>query len=378
MSLRKGLLTAAGLAVVATPSGAAPIEFSATARANAGYASNPFLLPGENGGSISIGGSFSPQLTSRTATSVTTLTGDFDRTEYLRNYEHSDNLGVNLNRQQQFSSALSGNAHVGYSTSRGGFDTPEDILDQTTLGARRRLVMGDGGLTWQASARDVVALRVFGSHASYAGRGLSSYDQYGVTGSYSRVLSERTRVGASLSASRTESGISGDTDTVQPNLTLRQQLGPFWSLDGSVGLIFQRTSQLGFRSSSKSVGFDADLCGTYPRWTLCFTASRQTSPSGLGGLRTETYGRVSYDYRLDERSRFNLGASYSTSSAKDRIVPFPREKYVSADAGYSRDLSRRISVGASGSYRRRELRGFGTADGFTGTLNLIAKIGRLS
>jgi hypothetical protein len=372
---------------LAMPAFAAPLEFGGTVEGRAGYATNPFLRVDEDAGSASLGARATGVVTAREATSVTSFTGSYERDEYLRRYSASDALRLELARQQTFSARLMGNASVFYNNSRNAFSNPIsdigiggpviiDPIDTTTIGARRETYGANGGLNYQLDARNRFGLSAFAQHSGYSSSNLSSFDQYGITGSYSRVFSERTTAGLSLTSSRTNSGNFGDTSTYQPNFTLTQRLNAAWVFDGSVGLIFQKTSVGGVSDSSKSVGFNGNLCGTYPRWSLCLSGNRSTSASGFGGLRTQTSVGINGNYKLDTRSSVGLRASTGTSDAKAVLIATPKQRYSSVDVDYDRDLSERIAVRLSAGYRSRKFSGVPEAHGFNALASLIVKLGR--
>lgn len=376
-------LVAASLAM---PAVAAPMELSGTLETRAGYATNPFLRPGEDTGSASLGGRATGVITSREATSVTSLTGSYERDEYLRRYNASDSLRLDLERTQTFSSRLSGSASAFYENSRNAFsntingvvpNTPIiDPFDSSTIGARRELYGANAGLNYQADARNSFGVTVFAQHSGFNAPGLSEFDQYGGTVSYSRVFSEQTTAGVSGTISRTESGRFGDTMTYQPNLTLSQRLNAAWKFDGSVGVILQKTDFGGFTSKSTSIGFTGNLCGTYPRWSLCLTGDRSTSASGFGGLRTQTNFAVNASYRLDVRSRIGLRASTGTSDSEVVTLFAPKQTFTSVDASYDRDLTQRLALRFSTGYRERKFTGQPEAHGFNVLGGLILKLGR--
>ena len=375
----RAVLLGAGAAVASlpAPAAAAPWEFSGRVHGEAGYSQNPYLTAGTGRGSISLSGGIEGQLTQREETGATTLSGFYARQFFINSFEDTDSFGGAIDRQQQFSERLSGSARVGYSSSRNVFTDTVDVIDQVSIGARRKAIDGTASLSWVPSARDSFSVSGFGSHASYGGFGLSDYDSYGATFAYNRTLNEKTTVGLSGTVSHTHSKFFGDTDTVQPNVTAKHKLNSFWTLDGSLGLIFQKTDFGGGSGKSKSVGFDVSLCGKYPRWDLCAQASRSTAASGFGGLRTETTAALRYNYTLDERSRINVNGVVGKSKSVDRALFAPEQTYASIDAGYSRDISRRLSTGVSAGYRYRKFDTAGDAHGFTATINLSAKIGRL-
>lgn len=375
-----------GLVLLATPIGATPAEFAGTASVDLGYASNPFLTTdgaGNSGSAFSVGATVAPSLTWRAARSSTVLAGAYSRSEYLRSgYDASDTFGVSLVRDQTFSERLSGNARISYDNSRNSFAQPDEILDTTTLGSRREAISGDGSLTYRAGSRDILTLTASASKATYNNDFLGDYQSYSGALSYRRVLNSQTSVGVSMGVSRTNADVNGDTTTLSPRVLLDHTFNDRWTFNGSVGLLRQRTrfDQPPFgrvTSKSNGIGFDADLCRKAPRTNLCLTASRDTTASGLGGARVSTSAAVTYTRQLSERGSISASVSAADSKAADRSFLIPKERYYSADVTYRRTISRRFDAGLTGAYRKRDLSLFGDVDGFTVTLNLIAKFGRV-
>jgi hypothetical protein len=357
---------------------AAPVDFGMSIQGRAGYGSNPFLAEEDNPGALLVGIRLAPEIRTRTETSTSTLSGFYDYTHYTRRYSHSDTLGIDATHQQAFSPTLSGNIHAAYIDSLNALYGPIDSIDEVAIGRRQRIVSGDAGFTYQPNARETWSLNGRGSHASYPGSDseFSGYDTYGGDIGYSRALSSATSVGARFAVTRYDSRHFADTTSYQPSLTLTQRLSSTWTLNGHVGVILQRVSFGGATSRSTSIGFGANLCRQAPRSTLCFEASRDTAPSGLGGLRTETRGSATFDYKLTERSTLSGSVIYGHSKAGNFLM-LGDQDYGVARGEYSHRLTERLSIGASLDYRLQKYAGAGTRHAVAGALNITAQIGRL-
>jgi len=362
----------------ATTTAAAPVELGMTVQGRVGYGSNPYLAEDDNPGSLLAGIRISPELTTRTATSTSSLSGYYDYTRYARRYGHTDTLAIDARHKQQFSPTLSGNIHAGYLDSLNALFGPIDTVDEAAIGRRQRIASGDFSLTYQPNARDNWDILGNISHAHYPGEvsRLSDYTNYGGGIGYSRAFSENTRIGARFTVGRYDSDAFADTTSYQPSLTLRQRLGSNWTLDGRIGAIFQHTSLAGLHYNSTSLGFGATLCRQVPRYTLCFDGSRDTSPSGLGGLRTETRGSASFNYTLSERSNVSLSATYGHSKTGG-FSNEPDQDFGVVRAEYTRRLTERISIGGSVDYRHQRYEGIRKVHAVAGALNITAQIGRM-
>lgn len=389
--MRAGRFLAFAAFVPLFPASAADVVFGGTAQVRLGYADNPFLQPNSPGGSAQIGGTIAPRLTRTTALGETVLSGSYDRQQYLSNYDYSDSIAADLRHAQRFNERVRGAFHVGYSNSLnpfiGGnlnqqnFDPnviDRSIVDQLTVGQRTRQVTGDADIDWTPTERDNFSVGGNATRSTYqrstSGLLASNYTSYGGNFSYLRAFGGRTKVGLSFAVNNTDSGIYGSSRSFQPNVVLQQQISQIWAFNGSVGGIFQKTGAP-FRRSSHSLGFNASLCGTYPRHSMCFSGSRQTSASGIGGLRTDLRFAANVSYRIDQRSRISASADMSTSKTKD-FVGLGNQKFRQASFDYSRDVTQRISVGFGGRYQWRDYQIQGKAHALAGTVNLSARFGR--
>jgi len=384
------LLTLAAV-VPLFPAAAADILFGGTAQVRLGYADNPFLDPNSRGGSVQVGGTIAPQLTRTTALGQTVLSGTYDRQQYLTHYDFSDSIAADLRHSQRFSERLQGSFHAGYQNSLNAFlggNLNRSIIDQTsanqspgdllTTGQRTKTLTGDTTFNWIPTERDSLSFGGNVSRATYGGarNGLtaSNYTAYGANVSYMRAFGARTKVGLQFVASHTDSGLYGTSTSYQPNVVLQQQLSQVWSFNGSVGGIFQTTG-FPLRRSSHSLGFNASLCGIYPRHSVCFTGSRQTAASGIGGLRTDLRFGVQGSYQINQHSRITGGADISNSKSRD-FAAIANQKFRQASLDYSHDVTQRISVGFGGRYQWRDYQISGKARALSGTINLSARFGR--
>lgn len=367
---------------MATPGMAADTYFGLTAEVGAGYDSNPYLRQG-GGGSASVNGNLTPTFQIVTPTSTTALSGYIGRVEYLqKNRNPAKSYRANLDHTQRLSSTLTATAGVSASETTTSLLDPinEDVT--TSSDRRRRFYEADGSLSWQQDARNSWSASGYVNKAEYPGARtdtlLRNYKSYGGSVAYRRLLSERTTIGVSVNGSRINSTSYPDTTSFRPQITFSQMLSSVWRLDGGIGAIFQKTSYLGNSSKSTNLGFNFDLCGTYPVQTFCFTGSRDTAPSGFGGARTRTNIGVTYDRKLSERSSINASASYVRDKSPAFLQSLARSiDYQDASLRYSHQLSERLSAGVEGNYRRRSIKSQGSADSFGGVIFLSMSFGHL-
>lgn len=379
-------------AAVAAPAAAQPVQFSAVATSEIGYAVNPFLVPGVTEGSILAAVGIEPKLLYQTARSTTTLQGKYNRENYLNRFGHSDSGEIGLVRTDLLSQFLTSTLTGTYTTTNQARinDPAVAASDPLDIGRRTKTLAGSYQLQWQATARDQLSYGAQASHRSYGtGRSLgpglgslvSNYTQYSANAGYNRLLDARTTIGAQVSVSSTRSKIYPDSRVIQPSLTAKRQLNAIWEIDGHVGVVLQHVKGP-FASSSTSLGLGLNLCGTYPRSTICIQASRDTQPSGYGSLREQTSVSVHLTHELDEHSRIRVNAQYLKDSSNDlptvtgvRVVN--NAKAFLGMAEYDRDLTPRISAGFGGRFQQRDLSTIGTGRSYGGSIHVRAKLGRM-
>ena len=388
MSRSRVLLASAILALPQfAPADADTLSWSATVEGRAGYATNPFLDFNRNAGSGVLGLTIAPSLTLRNSKAQTDLNGSFNYDKYTTNYGHDYDFTIDLRRRQQLSPEVSINGEVGYFSLISALTSPyynaliidPGAVDQLAIGLRSRRVFGSAGITWTPSTRDQFSLSGNAEHDSFSRFG-ESYDYYGATGSYLRQIDGRTHLGVSLGLGHYNSSVAGSSTSVSPNLVVQRVLSARWNLNASVGAIVEDEHFRSGSHTSVTPGFNIGLCGKYTRWDVCFSGSRQTASSGLGGLRRQTQLGANGSYRLNEHSRVLGEASYGFSKQDDRLqqefFATGTLRYASARLAYQRDLGRRFSVGGSGTYQNRSGGNIPDAHSYSATVNLTAHLGR--
>lgn len=383
------ILIAALLALLAPAIARADVTWGGTVEGRVGYGSNPYLYYDRAGGSGLVGFTLAPEVDWKQATATTVLSGAYNRDQYFTHYDHAEDYNVDLRRTQQFSSKLSGTAHAGYFSSISGLLSPyydtivvqPTSVDSLAVGTREHRIYGDAGLQYTPNARDAFSVTGTVIRDDFQHFG-GDYTYVGGTGSYSRAIDAKTRVGVELIGGQTYSKAFPDSSSVQPAATLERKLSAHWTFNGSLGAIIERERYAGRNHTTVTPGFTAALCDKQSRLDLCLTASRQSAPSGIGGLRRETQFGASATYRLNERSRITASGAYGFSDADARIlidnVSYGDQRYAFARLNYQRDLSRRLSAGASGYYQSRSGSGLPNIHALAITFNLTARFGHIS
>jgi hypothetical protein len=385
--------------VLAAPAASQPIQFSATVTGEAGYAVNPFVIPGVKSGTPFGSIDFAPKFVYQTARSNTSLTGYYKRDQYLNKFGESDNLSATLARTDQLTQYLGSSFTANYITTNNAIVSDPTLLingDPSNIARRTNQVTVGEQLQWQVNERNSFDAGAQFLHTGYghdkspADLLLSSYTQYSVNGGYQHVLNARTSVGAQVSVSETESKLYPSSRAVQPSLTAKRQLTAVWNISGNVGLVLQHVGGP-FASSSTNLGYGITLCGVYPRTSLCLSAQRSSAPSNYGALQTSTFINATLSHTLTEHSRVNFTANYSKRASGQSLFPgqnpllaaLQRSSALAASGEYDHDISRRLSAGFNARYQHRNndvivvTRDNGSADAFQGTIHITAKLGRM-
>jgi hypothetical protein len=349
-----------------------------------GYGSNPFFSATSPGGTAVGGATATLRLVRQSGKSRTELSATVDLEEYAKHYGLQQDYVARLFHNQQLTEklAISGalsyensvNPLPSYSTRSSDLGPLNDLL---TVGQRLYRYTGELNATYEPDTRNLYQFGINGAHSGFTSGAGSSYNQYGGTIGYLRTISSRTRIGVQGGYSAVQSKRYPFSQSFSIGLQLMQKIDTYWEFNGGVSYILQRQGGLSF----KNIGFNGSLCGKYPRFTVCVLGSRQAAASGLGGQRTDTQAGARFDYKVTEHSTVQLSATYDLSKATGSGIP--EQKYLDAAASYRRELTPRLSVGASGRYQSRDygsLFGVGNEKGnaYTGTLNLTWKFGRMS
>ncbi|WP_174274258.1 hypothetical protein [Sphingomonas bacterium] len=377
-------LAVAGAGVLSGSAEAASTFFGGTFDLRAGYGRNPQLRTGLSGDSPVFGGRLDAVLTRLTGKGRTTLSGTADITQSTKIYGRTENYLVQLSQQQQISARIAGSADVSYSDTTNPAanygTTARDLVpigDVLTLGQHSRQLAGDVNASWQMDAKDLFQGAVNASHTSFDSVVASSYTQYGGSFGYLRTINARTRIGFQLSGLKIRSDSYPGSSSFQGGLQLTQKLSQAWTFQGGVSGVLQKANG----GSFKTIGFNGSLCGDYPRYTICVIGSRQSAPSGIGGLRNDTQGSVRINYKLSARSQINGEITYDISNAKG--IALATQRYYDAALSYRRTIRPRISAGFSARYQRRDIGAIGVipgtkVNGYTGTADISYQFGRTS
>ena len=353
------------LAGIAAPAMAANVKAKVETSVRLGYSSNPFLSTGTDLASGSVTGSIDPSLTWVTEKGSVVLSGNYDRTEYFRNYTGVSGYGGGLDFKQKLSPKLDVYGGLRYdSRIIGQSDNslagtpgslPVDDTDVNLIGTRQRsnTLQASAGYSWQVSPRDTITGNAAATLSRYPNRPVGSdSDNFGGTIGYQRAISEKTKVGVSGTVYHISYDTPGlDTLVMQPNVTFSTSFSEAWTFDASLGISFSQLHLPGGGNDVENTGWagSADLCHRGRLNNFCLSASRQVSASGFGGTVTRDQLAFNMHQQLTERLGFNGGGSFAQSDSQ--AFSIVKRRFVSAQGGLDYKLFPNVVVGADARYR---------------------------
>ena len=425
---RARLIAGALTATLATTPMAARAQdndrLSADVVASAGYSNNPFQLTDDETGSHLVSIDVLPRYQRLTERSALTLSGAASFQQYLRRYSSNESYSAAADyvirtseqvtahgRLDLVSTVLGANnflpgivgagqvnpvaGAVPVGGAAGGTGagtivpganptitplTPFTDIGLFGLRNRRRSARLAGDVSVGLSTQDSLTVSGYGEVARFSRLPeIGDYEAYGATLGYSRRLSERLSVGARASVSDFDYRTNeADSRVYSLEATASARLSELWTADGALGVTFVDSGAVD-STRQTSLSGNANLCRRGEVSTLCLQASRQASPTGFAGTQYVTTAGLNWARRLGERENLTLSASYSNVGGDDaRLisdgVPLQTE-FGQVVAGYDRQLTRRLRLVASASYRQL----FGGNDGrpkdFGGQLGVSYRIG---
>lgn len=351
---------------------------------NVEYSNNPYLLDSANTGAVRARISVAPFIEEQTTRSSLRVSADASYSAYNRRYRSaidlSSQVGYSSRLSRQFSvrAGMSLNSSIGsgYITSA-IFEPPSTTnvlppaIDLTLIGFQDRStqVQANAGLTYSLDDKNSISIGYDGSVTRYPGTaGRSEYSNIRQNVSYSRVVSPRISLGASVNVSRINylGGPLGDAVIISPSLNGNFRIAARWTLSAGIGFSSSRVDIGIGKLKSTDLSGNASFCRTDARTSFCMNAARSTAASSFDGVRTTSTAGLSYSYRLSARDSLSASGGYSRGSAPKRVVGLPTS-YFSGSASYSRRFSNRMMGNITG--------GFSSSRFLTTRSSVVASIG---
>lgn len=389
MTAVRSFSSALAAASVLAGAGAAQAQLSGRfygdVTARAGYASNPFLQPGDDTGSFYGEVLFTPSYTLSDALSTTEIAANLRFTDYFEGYNSTESYGLTARHQHKIDELTDGSLSINFDSSVLGEQeillgvpgepnipdptdpnapgTPGEVPDIDLFGtAQRQSVLGvEGSLNRRLSALDSIRLQTGASRTWYESPLANDFRSYDASVAYTRTISDRATAGLSVSANWTDyDNVNGDAAIYSPRLTFTRRFSSSLSLDASLGAQFIEKKGPG----GDSTGFSGSLslCRSNLRSSLCLTASREAGASGAGSIREQTSASLSYSYRLAEYDSLRANVSYGKSGSSGTD---PGSEYLNSDVSWERRINQRLLGGVNVAYRNI----YGTSQSTSGDVN---------
>lgn len=388
-----------------------------------GYDRNPYLLPGPDTDAASVDVEVRPSIGLLEERGRLNLEGYYRRSEYLSKYSGTDSYGATLSGNERLSDTMTLTAASSYDssivsaaslfglsnnelTSIGGgvtgsggvvgtnpvapaiplvpFSTSPNLVngDLNLIGLRQRrsLLSTSVGLNIKPNARDNWNFGVSGARARYPGdtAGASNYRRFGGNAGYSRSLSTTSSLGVTLAVDQINYDTPGLSSRVYaPQVTYSVRLQQNWSINAGVGVSIIDSKAPTGGGTSTSLALQASVCHAGQRSNLCLNGSRSAAASAFDGVRPQTSIRLSYDYRLDEKSSLDAYAGYNRTSGSGFSTAAGAQSFMSSGVSLRRELSRRAQVIASVNYQDVSSSGVSRPADIAARVGIVFKLGDL-
>lgn len=358
----------------------AETEFSTDVSLGVSASTNPYLQTGPVNSSLSGSVTVTPRLTVTENVTSFTLSGFGHIEEYEENFQTNNSFGLSGGVDHSLSERTELRGRIGFDGSIIGVNTnffnPPNVFDDNFLppiaddialngtNQRRNSFQGGIGLSHSISELDSISLDVSATAIRFGDMVVQDqYNFFGQNVAYSRILSESTTIGASLGLSQVNylGQSQGDSNVITPSLTFDQQLGPDFSVSGSLGASFTRVDNGLGKTSSTDFSGSLSLCRQAETSNFCLNASRQTLPSSFDGVRSQTTFGMGYSKTLTRNDDVSINVGY-TRSSNPILGPIQVTnsslEYVSATATLNHRFQDRISGFVSAGYNDSFQSGF--------------------
>lgn len=344
-------------------------QISVDVSAGVSAATNPFLSDGNDNGAGSGFVEISPLLTMDDEVSTLSLRGYARVEQYTRLYSTDEAAALNLDVTRRISDRFKLRAGAAFRTNR---SSAQDLLtdraislipvvgldpqlgDVTFIGRRTRTVSASAtvGGSYSLNATSALDADVAVGVFKYKDPLLSDYRYADEQVGYSRIVSERTSIKASVSFGQIDylSRRTGDASIISPLLGVATKLGPNLRAEAAAGVSLTRVRLLdGSHSNSTGLALRGSLCGDQQNGTICINLNRSSQPTALGDVSTLTSVGASLSRRLNRRDTLQLNANYSRSSDRGTVLN-THPTFLGASAQFTRQYNQRLAVFAGGSY----------------------------
>lgn len=328
---------------------------------------NPFLLT--NGDSaVAATVKVEPKVVWKNESSSATIDSSFRLSQYTNKYGRDEAARIGAQAQMQMDERTSISTRAGFQSSRStlqdsfflnssdpfdpGFVPEVPLTDVTVAGRRVRVNTFDAsvGVDHILSPSDSISISAVTSYSKFSDGVGSDYRTGFGNLQYSRRLSERTSVSASVNAGVADyiGRNAGDAKIVSPQFGIQHQLSERVSLNASAGVSYASIDDgVGARNGNTYISGQFSLCDRGVRSSFCGSMSRSAEPTALGGISAVTSVAINYDLKLSLKDRFSISGRYGrTDRSSDPLFSAVRRKseVYGAQIIYTRHFTDRVSL----------------------------------
>ncbi len=339
----------------------------------AGASTNPYLEDGPVESTASASISVAPSLVVTEAATTFKLRGFARLEEYEEDFRTNNAYGLSGSIEHGLTDRTDLRARLGYSGSIVGindaFFNPPDVIDDNFLtpiaddialnglNQRRHSFQTGIGISHSFSPLDSISADVGATAIRFSGSGVQNeYNFFNQNIGYSRVLSDRTSIGASLGLGEVNylGQRQGDSTIITPSVNITHQISEDFTITASAGVSFSDAKNVIGSTKSSDLSASFNLCRTGETNNLCLGASRQTLPTSFDGVRSQTSFTLGYSQTLNRTDSVNLNLGYSRSSNSIQGLSDDFD-YLRSSATYNHKFSERftgfVSAGYSDSFQ---------------------------
>lgn len=339
----------------------------------AGASTNPYLENGPVQSTASASISVSPRLVITESVTTFKLRGYARIEEYEENFRTNNGYGLSGSVDHGLTERTQLRGRLGYSGSIIGvndaFFNPPEVFDDNFLptiaddialngqSQRRHTFQTGVGISHSFSALDSISADVGASAIRFDGANVQNeYNFFSQNLGYSRVLSDRTSIGASLGLGQVNylGQRQGDSTIITPTVNISYQLSEDFNVSATAGVSFSNSKNLVGTTKTSDLSGSLSLCRSGETNNLCLSASRQTSPTSFDGVRSQTSFTLGYSQQLNRTDSVTVNGGYSRSS--NSVQGFSEDfDYLRTSATYNHKFTDRftgfVSAGYSDSYQ---------------------------
>jgi len=341
------------------------------------YASNPFLLPGDEGAAgweLAAKSDAVWLIGPRTSLQSEGAVGFRQYSQRYGNFVTGRGAGILQHRYSEYLSVRAEAYHERVLPTEALADSIDSAIDPLSI---RRNSYLSSALTWNPDARTSVTgavawTRIDPSQSSI----LKDTTAIEYTVGVERRVDPFFSLGVKGQFTSSRSAF-GDSSLKAFRLTASRRLGGRWQANANLGIDQETTTLRGspIDSSPVRLSGEVSICQQPERMQMCLTAAMRSVVSGLGTVERESSAGVSVTRQTSEQGSLSASASYVRGPIGQIAGPTEDEKAsaLRLSATYYHQVSRRSSLQAGLRYLRRVQAGGDAIDSMVVQAGIVFK-----